>query len=160
MCASCAAMPILLASATAGATLSLLTLLPSLKLCEPGQCTWDSPCITVQVTSLRELHQQAQKYNSQLQEYNTKLQQDVALSNDSLQKLQVHLSPPQAACFQGHTIAASPRKSSQLLGCRLTPDGICNAWLASLQALLSHVDVHAELLRQATCCCSRMPALA
>lgn len=43
----------------------------------------------VQVSSLRELHQQAQKYNSQLQEYNTKLQQDVAMSNDNLQKLQV-----------------------------------------------------------------------
>ncbi len=41
------------------------------------------------MSSLRELHQQAQKYNTQLQEYNTKLQQDVALSNDSLQKLQV-----------------------------------------------------------------------
>ena len=41
---------------------------------------------------MRELHQQAQKYNSQLQEYNAKLQQDVASSNDSLQKLQVHLS--------------------------------------------------------------------
>ena len=41
------------------------------------------------MSSLRELHQQAQKYNAQLQEYNTKLQQDVALSNDSLQKLQV-----------------------------------------------------------------------
>ena len=43
----------------------------------------------MQVSSLRDLHQQAQKYNSQLQEYNTKLQQDVALSNDNLQKLQV-----------------------------------------------------------------------
>ena len=43
----------------------------------------------LQVSSLRELHQQAQKYNTQLQEYNTKLQQDVALSNDNLQKLQV-----------------------------------------------------------------------
>ncbi|KAL3149974.1 hypothetical protein ABBQ38_013330 [Trebouxia sp. C0009 RCD-2024] len=42
-----------------------------------------------QVSSLRELHQQAQKYNTQLQEYNTKLQQDVALSDDKLQKLQV-----------------------------------------------------------------------
>ena len=41
------------------------------------------------MSSLRELHQQAQKYNTQLQEYNTKLQQDVALSNDNLQKLQV-----------------------------------------------------------------------
>ena len=42
------------------------------------------------MSSLRDLHQQAQKYNAQLQEYNTKLQQDVALSNDSLQKLQVN----------------------------------------------------------------------
>ena len=48
----------------------------------------------VQVSSLRELHQQAQKYNTQLQEYNTKLQQDVALSDDKLQKLQV-----QAMCL-------------------------------------------------------------
>ncbi len=88
--------PMLLAIATAGAILSLLTLLPSLELCDPGRCTWGSPCITMQVTSLRELHQQAQKYNSQLQEYNTKLQQDVALSNDSLQKLQVHLTLPHA----------------------------------------------------------------
>ena len=46
--------------------------------------------MSTQVGSLRELHQQAQKYNSQLQEYNTKLQQDLALSNDNLQKLQVH----------------------------------------------------------------------
>ena len=65
------------------------------------------PCTTMQVTSLRELHQQAQKYNSQLQEYNTKLQQDVALSNDSLQKLQVYLTLPHSACFQGHNNLAS-----------------------------------------------------
>jgi len=114
------------------------------------------------VTSLRELHQQAQKYNSQLQEYNTKLQQDVALSNDSLQKLQVHLTLPQAACFQGHSLAASIPKPSQWLGSWMKPNGICNTWLASLQALHSHIDVHTEsmLLRQATCCCSPMPAFA
>lgn len=84
----------LLASATTVAILSLLTLLPSLALCGPGGRAWGSSCISMQVTSLRELHQQAQKYNAQLQEYNTKLQQDVALSNDSLQKLQVCLTPP------------------------------------------------------------------
>ena len=74
--------------------------------------------ITVQVTSLRELHQQAQKYNSQLQEYNTKLQQDVALSNDSLQKLQVHLTLTHAACFHGHSLTSSNPNPSQLLGTR------------------------------------------
>ena len=53
--------------------------------------------LALQVSSLRELHQQAQKYNSQLQEYNTKLQQDLALSNDNLQKLQVKPAGPQLA---------------------------------------------------------------
>lgn len=107
------------------------------------------PCTNVQVTSLRELHQQAQKYNSQLQEYNTKLQQDVALSNDSLQKLQVYLMLPQAACFQGHS-----RKPSELLGSRLNLNGICSTWLASLQGCVSNSNVLAELvlLRQASCC--------
>lgn len=47
--------------------------------------------VHLQVSSLRELHQQAQKYNTQLQEYNTKLQQDVALTNDRLQALQVYM---------------------------------------------------------------------
>ncbi len=115
----------------------------------------------MQVTSLRELHQQAQKYNSQLQEYNTKLQQDVALSNDSLQKLQVHLTLSHVACFQGHSLAASIPKPSQWLGSQLNLNGICKTCLASLQALFFHVEVQAELmlLCQATCYCKCMPAL-
>ena len=59
-------------------------------------------CAAVQVNSLRELQQQAQKYNAQLQEYNTKLQQDVALSNDNLQKLQVCNSTSCYDMLSGH----------------------------------------------------------
>ena len=53
----------------------------------------------LQVRSLSELHQQAQKYNGQLQEYNGKLQQDLAASNAALATQQVSLH---AACMHPH----------------------------------------------------------
>ena len=73
-----------------------------------------SGLVVLQVSSLRELHQQAQKYNSQLQEYNTKLQQDLALSNDNLQKLQV-----QPACWTSPGSALSLQMSSDLYSVKL-----------------------------------------
>jgi len=166
MSASCSAMrsPMLLASATAVAILSLHTLLPTLQSLDPCQCTWGSPCITMQVTSLRELHQQAQKYNSQLQEYNTKLQQDVALSNDSLQKLQVHLTLPLCCMLPRTQPCCQHSKTESIAWILVESKWHLQHMAASLQALLGpthHVDVHAKLmlLRQATCYCSRMPAL-
>lgn len=68
----------------------------------------------LQVSSLRELQQQAQKYNSQLQEYNTKLQQDVALSNGSLQKLQVHSA---LAWHKASMLQCCPVPCTEILRC-------------------------------------------
>lgn len=48
----------------------------------------DSLCV-LQVHSLSDLHQQAQKYNAQLQEYNGKLQQEISSASQGLMKLQV-----------------------------------------------------------------------
>ena len=45
--------------------------------------------VFLQVRSLSDLHQQAQKYNAQLQEYNGKLQQEISSASQGLMKLQV-----------------------------------------------------------------------
>lgn len=106
-----------------------------------------------QVTSLRELHQQAQKYNSQLQEYNTKLQQDVALSNDSLQKLQVeqHKWAEEGAELKGRLTAHEAQLDLMQVNMRETDQARTNLAqdLARLRVELEKVTSERDLSNEA-----------
>ena len=64
----------------------------------------DSLCV-LQVHSLSDLHQQAQKYNAQLQEYNGKLQQEISSASQGLMKLQVRSLATYTVCH-AYLIAA------------------------------------------------------
>ena len=58
----------------------------------------DALCV-LQVHSLSDLHQQAQKYNAQLQEYNGKLQQEISSASQGLMKLQVSPGVTFTVCY-------------------------------------------------------------
>ena len=66
----------------------------------------DALCV-LQVRSLSDLHQQAQKYNAQLQEYNGKLQQEISSASQGLMKLQVRLLATLTVC-RAYLSAACP----------------------------------------------------